>query len=179
MLPITSSWPVTGKAATGMPDANASRTTLPKVSVKLGNRNLRQWHRPATKPRRAAYFEITSMGKRRSRPGPRRHVARNNFGARNASRFILRRHAAHRRKHGPLEAEFRLGPGPELVWVHPARSKPKPPVSEAMALQIGQKRGRSDHAAKRPAVEASHPPHSSRPAALAPGRRDIPGLFMW
>ena len=35
--PITSSGPVTGKAATGTPQANASSMTSPKVSVRLGN----------------------------------------------------------------------------------------------------------------------------------------------
>ncbi len=39
LSPITSSGPTTGFAATGRPDASASSSTRPKVSVKLGNTN--------------------------------------------------------------------------------------------------------------------------------------------
>jgi len=37
--PITSFGPVTGKAATGTPQASASSWTTPNVSVRLGNTN--------------------------------------------------------------------------------------------------------------------------------------------
>ena len=39
LSPITSRGPTTGFAATGRPDASASSSTRPKVSVKLGNTN--------------------------------------------------------------------------------------------------------------------------------------------
>jgi len=90
---ITSSGPVTGKAATGAPQASASSCTTPNVSVRLGNTKTSaaaKWEArsaPFFSPRKrtAGYFFSSAAFRG---PSPMTTVEPGRSSARNASRFF-------------------------------------------------------------------------------------------